>query len=117
MEGLIDILQKSTEGLKTTKSIKEAKDIMGDAIRDEWDDLEDDSNLLNMDLDSKPVSFTSNQNPSPSSLQILVRTQEITLDDDDNAGDLEPANTNKGALANIINIFAKIIDAIKSIFK
>lgn len=117
LEGLIELLQKSTEGLKTTKSIKEAKDTMGDAIRDEWDELEEDSNVLNLDLDSKPVSFTSASNPSPSSLQILIRTQEITLDDDEDLKDLEPETTNAGVFANILNIFAKMLEAIKSIFK
>ena len=48
-------------------------------------DLEDDTNILNIDSSADLQSVTSSMNPTPSSLQFILRTQEISTDDDDDA--------------------------------
>lgn len=58
--------------------------IMDDLIWDEWDEnTGEDNNLLLMDATAKPTSLTSEKNDTPSSIQFLMRTQEIELPDED----------------------------------
>ncbi|MGI6468669.1 MAG: hypothetical protein ACOX0Q_06620 [Syntrophomonadaceae bacterium] len=63
-----------------------------------------------MDATAELISFTSDKNPPPTSIQIVLRTQEISLDDgDDNSGDLEPPQQNIGFLARLKNLFNKLL--------
>lgn len=48
--------------------------------------LEDDTNVLNIDTSAELQSVTSNMNPAPSSLQFILRTKEISVDDDKDSG-------------------------------
>ena len=47
------------------------------------------NNLLLMDATADAVSLTDSRNPAPESIQVLIRTQEITVPDeaDDEAAD------------------------------
>lgn len=43
---------------------------MKDTLDREWDDLEEDTRFLNMDPNAEKISFTSEKNQEPESLQI-----------------------------------------------
>lgn len=115
--GSISVLQKSLEGIGKTDTIRNASDTINKTVDNEIDKYEKDNNLLNLDYEAKPVSFTSSKNPAPSSVQIVMRTQEITTENNSqNIKDQEKADSYVSPLARIGNIFAKIWSAIQSIF-
>ena len=106
--GLIDLLQKSLDGLGTTATLRSANDAIKNAYDEEMDKLDDDSNILNMDPEADPISFTSDKNPSPESVQIILRTQEISIENSENNADLEQSREDAGVLARIADLFAEI---------
>ncbi|WP_283606367.1 coiled-coil domain-containing protein [Faecalispora anaeroviscerum] len=117
LSGSISVLQKSLEGLNKTGTIRKASDTIDKAVNKELDKYEKDNNLLNLDSQAKPISFTSSQNGTPQSIQIVLRTEEISVDDDkDKTADLEQESDKGNVLTRIRNIFIKIGQAIQSIF-
>lgn len=117
LNGSISVLQKSLEGIGKTDVIKNAGKTINDTVNSELDKYESDNNLLKMDNEAKPVSLTSAQNPSPSSVQIILRTKEITTEDNSqNIKDQEAAEASVSPLERIKNIFSKIGEAVRSIF-
>lgn len=116
LNGMIDILQKGIEGINDTKSIRDASDTIKNTIDEQIDKFEDDTNLLEVDPEHFLVSFTSDKNPYPESTQILLRTKEISIDDEKVDFELEHSEDNGTILSRIQNIFIKIYNAVKSIF-
>ncbi|QEY33627.1 hypothetical protein FL966_00295 [Caproiciproducens galactitolivorans] len=117
LNGLISVLEQSLDGIGNTPTIRDANNKIHDAIDKEIDKFEDDNNLLNLDSQAKPISFTSPKNPAPSSVQIVLRTQEISLDDNNGEnGDLEKSENDMSVLDRIKNLFIKLWDALTSVF-
>lgn len=97
LQGLAAALRQSTTGLSETDSIRDAKKIITDRIDDEWNTYAgDDNNLLMIDPNAPMVSLTSAENPAPTSVQILMRTQEIKADD----STVSTVSTSSAATAN-----------------
>lgn len=117
LNGLIDILGKAADTSTTTNKLKGANESIRDSLDDKLDKIADDSNLLEMNLDDKMESFTSDKNPTPSSIQIVLRSQEISEDDvNTNAVDIEPAVVDVGVWQRVKNMFAKLWTAVTGIF-
>ena len=117
LNGLIDILEKAAETSSTTNKLKGANESIRNSLDEKLDKIADDSNLLEMNLDDKMVSFTSDKNQSPSSIQIILRSQEISEDDvNTNAVDIEPAPVEVGVWQRVKNVFAKMWNAVTGIF-
>ena len=84
LEGLAAVLRSTAKTMGTAGQIKDAKSSICDIIEDTWDEYTGDvNNLLLMDATAEAVSLTDSRNPSPESIQILIRTQEITMPDED----------------------------------
>ena len=84
LEGLAAVLRSTAKTMGTAGQIKDAKSSICDIIEDTWDEYTSDvNNLLLMDATAEAVSLTDSRNPSPESIQILIRTQEITMPDED----------------------------------
>lgn len=84
LEGLAAVLRSTAKTMGTAGQIKDAKSSICDNIEDTWDEYTGDvNNLLLMDATAEAVSLTDSRNPSPESIQILIRTQEITMPDED----------------------------------
>ena len=84
LEGLAAALRATARSLSTTGDVKDAKHNISNIIEDTWDEYTGDmNNLLLMDATAEAVSLTDSRNPSPESIQILIRTQEITMPDED----------------------------------
>ena len=84
LEGLAAVLRSTAKTMGTAGQIKDAKSSICDIIEDTWDEYTGDvNNLLLMDATAEAVSLTDSRNPSPESIQILIRTQEITMLDED----------------------------------
>jgi len=84
LEGLASTLRRTATALATSKDIKVTKDNLDSIITDTWNEHTGDvDNLLNMDSTAPAESLTSDQNPTPQSVQVLIRSQEIKVPDKD----------------------------------
>lgn len=118
LNGMIGLLGNGIDMTDSMGLVKDAKDIMKDAIDDEIDKLEDDSNVLNLDVTQAFPSFTSDKNPAPTSIQIIMRTAEISIDDDNSTiVDLETDPVDLGVWGRLKAIFVQIWEAITGIFQ
>jgi predicted nucleic acid-binding Zn-ribbon protein len=116
VEGLIEVLQKGLEGISTTSTTKKALDTINNTIDDKLDEITDNSNLLEIDAEALPVSFTSPKNSSPNSIQIVARTAEISVEDNENSVDLEVSGEKVGFVSRITQVFVTLWRKITSIF-
>ena len=97
--------------------VRAAGQAMKQTLDDELDRLEEETSFLNMDPDARKQSFTSALNAEPHSLQIVVRTGEISEDTQPtDITDEEAEPEDVGVLARIWTVFKKIFDAIASLF-
>ena len=115
LDGLLDVLDKASRSNSSNK-LQNATDDIHNAIDDAKTDLEDDTNILNIDSSADLQSVTSSMNPTPSSLQFILRTQEISTDDDADAVTSDQDAADEGVLARIVNIFKKLASAIYGVF-
>ena len=115
LDGLLDVLDKASRSNSSNK-LQNATDNIHNAIDDAKTDLEDDTNILNIDSSADLQSVTSSMNPTPSSLQFILRTQEISTDDDADAVTSDQDAADEGVLARIVNIFKKLASAIYGVF-
>ena len=113
----MELLDKSLNILDSTTSMRHAGRTMKDTIDDEWDDLDTDNRFLFMDPEADKVSFTSGKNSSPKTLQIVLRTNEINLDDDDQITDAEVEEEGTGPLQRMWNVLVEMCKAIANVFK
>lgn len=117
IRGSMEVLDKSLRVLDSTTSMRMAGRTMKDTMDREWDDLDGDTRFLYMDPSTEKVSFTSDQNEEPDTLQVILRTKEISLDDDDEVLDAESAKASEGPLKRMWNVLVKMVQAIIEIFK
>ena len=96
-----ELLSHSLTAIESLKQVREASRNMKNTLDEQLDKFEEENNFLNLDPNEELVSFTSGKNPSPHSIQILLRTEEI--DDEafnDDTADLEAsAEADPGPLA------------------
>ena len=116
LNGMIEILQKSLIGITKTSNIKNANQLIKDTIDKELNRFEEETNVLNMDMDQPKISFTSDKNVEPESIQIILRTDEISLDDDEELEDLEPKKVKEGVGKRLKKVFLKIWRGITTMF-
>lgn len=117
IRGTLELLDKSLSVLDSTASIRHAGVTMKEAIDKEWDDLDGDTRFLRMDPDAEKISFTSDENKEPESVQIILRTAEISLDDEDELLDAESEAESQSPLRRIWNVLVKMWKAVVEIFK
>lgn len=115
IDSLLDTLGKLS-GSTASGQMQTATDSIHSAVKDAETDLEDDTNVLNIDTSADLESVTSSMNPSPSSLQFILRTEEISADDDDDDGTSDQDAADEGVFARICNIFKKLFTAIVGVF-
>lgn len=119
LNGLIASLNQTIKGLAQTGTIQNAKDTVKNLVDDEWDKFSGDANnLLNIDPDAPAISFTSAENPTPDSVQILVRTKEITTEsvEPEETEDPEQVVDDSTVLGRVWSIFQKIWQIIQEVF-
>ena len=115
INSLLDTLGKLS-GSTASGQMQTATNSIHSAVKDAETDLEDDTNVLNIDTSADLESVTSSMNPSPSSLQFILRTEEISVDDDDDDGISDQDTADEGVFARICNIFKKLFTAIAGVF-
>ena len=70
--------------------------------------------VIFLPMEATKTSFTSDKNPEPNSVQVVLRTQEIKKGDSDAVVDLENEDDNMTPIKRIGNIFKKLFDFIRS---
>ena len=115
INSLLDTLGKLS-GSTASGQMQTATNSIHSAVKDAETDLEDDTNVLNIDTSADLESVTSSMNPSPSSLQFILRTEEISVDDDDDDDISDQDAADEGVFARICNIFKKLFTAITGVF-
>jgi len=119
LNGLAGTLDEAGNGLNQTEVLRNAKNTIKDMIDDKWDEYTiEDTTILSIDLEASPVSMTSAKNPSPRSIQMILRTEEIKdkQDSDDIEVD-EDFHSDGNFFHRIGNIFKYIWSTITSVFK
>lgn len=106
LTGLSSSLRQMSEGLGATDSMRTANNAIQDLIEDKWNEYTGEkSNLLNMDSQAKMVSLTSDQNQTPNSIQLVLRSQEIKVDEDAKAAQEEAGQTKLGFWGRVARMF------------
>lgn len=78
LEGLAASLRATAKSLGTTGNVKSAKNNISGIVEDVWNEYTGEANnLLLIDANAAPQSLTDGRNSAPTSIQILIRTQEI----------------------------------------
>lgn len=78
LRGLADTLRQTAKAMAATNDVRDAKATINSIIEDTWNEYTGDiNNILMMDAEAQAVSLTDPRNPAPSSVQVLIRTQEI----------------------------------------
>ena len=118
LRGSMALLDKSLDILDSTTAMRRAGRTMKDTLDNELDKFDTDNRFLFMDPEAEKVSFTSDQNKAPKTLQIILRTDEISLDSEDNKPtDVETEKEHVSSLRRMWNVLVKMWQAIVSIFK
>lgn len=82
LESLASTLRKTAVSMDATGDVKTAKDVIDEIVTDTWDEYTGKvNNMLLMDATAQAESLTSKRNPSPASVQVLIRTQEIKAEE------------------------------------
>ncbi len=117
LEGLAASLRRTAAALATSKDIKSAKSNLDSIITDTWNEHTGDvDNLLNMDSTAPAQSLTSGQNPAPQSIQVLIRSQEIKVPDEEEE-EIAPAAADKGSFGSRVGqMFHDFWSSITGIF-
>lgn len=115
LNGLIDVLDRASAS-SSSSSLQNANDSIHSALNDAEKDLEEDTNVLNIDAEAALQSVTSSQNPTPASLQFILRTQEISAPSDEASATSDDADADVGVFARIGNIFKKLFTAVYGVF-
>lgn len=117
--GLQSTLDKSLGMLDSVAGVREAGEGMKRTLDEQLDKFEDENNFLNLDPEAKKMSFTSSKNQSPDSLQIVLRTDEISHESQTtDITDLEDsAGETAGPFRRMWNVIVQIFKAIAEIFR
>ena len=77
-----DRLCWAAKAMGATSDVKRGKNALTGILEDSWQEYTGEkNNLLLMDANAQPVSLTDPRNPAPASVQVLIRTQEIQVEE------------------------------------
>ncbi|WP_124066295.1 hypothetical protein [Clostridium sp. E02] len=118
LNGLAGSLDGLGKGLDQTEVLKNAKDTIKQTLDDKWDEYtKEDTTILNSDWKAFPISMTSEKNPAPKSIQMILRTEEIKIDANAKTQEVdEEFHPDGNVFHRIGNIFKNIFHFFTSIF-
>ena len=102
--------------VQNTKNLKNSGADLRKSINDELDEKEAENNFLNMDPDAVKVSLTSDKNPEPKSVQIICRSDEISVKDSAKGLDSEVDAESITIWQRIVNVFRRVVQIVKGLF-
>lgn len=110
LEGSQNLLDKSLHVLDSTGEIRKSSGVMKTTLDDELDKFEEENRFLEMDPDAPMLSLTSGKNPEPHSLQIILRTAEISLDDEEAGSDVVDLETEEAPSNPFVRMWRVLVD-------
>lgn len=114
----MELLNKSLNVLDSTAGIRRAGRTMKDVIDIQLDKFDTENRFLFMDPDAEKVSFTSSKNPEPRTLQVVLRTDEISLENEEHKTlDAETEEPEVSPLKRMWNVLVKMWRSLVDIFK
>ena len=117
LRGLSAALRQTAKALATTRQVKEAKNTVTQIIEDTWNEYTGDvNNILLMDATAEPVSLTDERNPAPTSIQVLIRTQEIKEEKAEENETSAAAKENTTFWGRVSQMFRDFWNAVTGIF-
>lgn len=118
LNGLSGVMQNGIGIADSVGVMQHAKNTIRDTVDRELDEIEAEHNFLDMDVNASFPSFTSEKNRTPASIQIILRTAEISADDDaDNAADIEVPEEDIGMWGRFKAVFVNLWEKILGIFR
>lgn len=108
--GVTQMLNDLLGVLHKTDDLQANRETISSIVKDEWHRLDDEFGVLDIDTSADKVSLTSGKNAPPRSLQIIMRTHEIELPDEDDALSAEQEEAESTIGARIIRVFKVIKD-------
>lgn len=119
LKSMKGVLDKSIGVLDDITQVREASESMKQTLDEELDKFEEENLFLNLDPEADMVSFTSSENRSPRSLQIILRTDEIS--DEDHTTDISDAeeldSEDLGPFERMWRVLVRIVEAVIAIFR
>ena len=117
LEGLAAVLRSAAKSMTKTNDVKSAKNNISSIIEDTWDEYTGDvNNLLLMDANADAESLTDSRNAAPTSVQVLIRTQEIKADEGEN-NDVETVHAQQTTFwGRVTQMFKDLWAAVTGIF-
>ena len=114
----MELLNKSLNVLDSTAGIRRAGRTMKDVIDSQLDKFDTENRFLFMDPDAEKVSFTSSKNPEPRTLQVVLRTDEISLENEEHKTlDAETEEPEVSPLKRMWTVLVKMWRSLVDIFK
>lgn len=117
LESLASVLRRTANVMATSGSIQTSKNAMTSIIEDLWNDHTGDvDNLLMMDATAQAESLTDPRNGTPQSVQVMIRTQEIKVEDSEEAEADAQVADNGTFWSRVAQMFKDFWAAITGIF-
>ena len=114
---LAAVLRQAAKGFAATGDVKDAKSNISSIIEDTWNEHTGDvDNLLNMDATAEAQSLTSSENPAPTSIQVVIRSQEIKVEESDETTEEPDAAKSTTFWGRVGQMFQDFWSAITGIF-
>jgi len=118
LESLAASLRATANSLGATDKVRAAKNNISSIIEDTWTEYTGKTNnLLMMDSTAGMVSLTDSRNPSPQSIQVLIRTQKIKAESAQNEEFSKNEVTQTIFWQRLTQMFRDIWLAIKGLFQ
>ena len=118
LKGSMAVLDQSLQMIDATTAMRQAGRTMKDTLDSELDKFDTENNFLFMDPSAPKESLTSDQNQEPKTLQVILRTDEISLDDEEEKTlDAETKEESVSPLRRMWNVLVKMWQSIVQIFK
>ncbi len=113
-DGIISITDQMLNITNQADQFIYSKDKAKDLVKKQWDKIEDETNLFNINSDIKPVSFTSTKNDEPDKVQFLLKLPDI-MEAGNESNNLEVDANNGTFWSRLLNIFEKMFSWILNI--
>lgn len=118
LENLAATLRKTARSTDAVGDVKTAKDAVNEIIEDTWHEYTGDiNNLLLMDATAEAQSLTSDQNSAPTSIQVLIRTQEIKAETSDAGTSAQAAAESTTFWGRVAQMLRDFWNAVTGIFQ
>jgi len=110
LNGMQSILGNGINGLGSIPAMRNANNTIKSTLDKEFNKFDGENKFLNMDAKAKPISFTSDSNPRPESIQVIMRTKEINVDDKTSSNlDLDKDKVKISFMDRIKNILKQLL--------